>query len=830
MKKKTVRTKKKVPNARVSGKKPKTSSPGKDKQRWVEGIIMILLGVYFYYAFVTAQPSIIDRIVGKYILMYLFGNGVPVLCLILIGSGILLMLDKLEDYKTTIAYIVLLAFNYMVLLSIYIPNLNLNYKVIDLFQLASYGGYGGIVGILIAYILNTVITRTGTLLFILALTVVEIGLILKANYPNVFAHLMDSNFGIIPLKDKISDLRDDYKQKQAIKEEKLRREYSDYETNELNIDDEDITDYQVDDSLGLMQRDGTDFEVETTLLDFQDQLQDLSLDNDPTPKKESTPFDVEDPVGSSKKKDNLDFYMFGEQFTQDDLEDLDNLSETDSSEYLVQELTDVEVLDSGDEPVRKVVYNYPYPSFELLTKPSISNQVDEKEIKNNALRIKETLNNFGVDATIRNYERGPSITRFEVKPAPGVKVSKIVNLNDDLALALATSDIRIEAPIPGKDAIGIEVPNKKSDIVHLREILDSNEFINTKASLPFSVGKTLSGHNIIGDISSMPHMLIAGSTGSGKSVCLNSIIISLLFKESPEDLKMIMIDPKMVELNQYNSIPHLLIPVVTDPQKAAGALNWGIEEMESRYNLFSETGVRDLETYNDLMIQNNEETLPRIIIIIDELADLMMTSPKEVENAICRIAQKARACGIHLLIATQRPSVDVITGLIKSNIPSRIAFAVASNTDSRTILDSAGAEKLLGKGDMLYKPVGLSKPLRVQCSYVSDAEITRVINSIKTDEEPEYNEQINETISQHLEEKKKKEKDEKKDKLFDEAVEVAFNNNQISTSMLQRRLGIGYARAGRIIDSMEKDGIISGPNGSKPRKLLITPAEYRNMI
>lgn len=368
------------------------------------------------------------------------------------------------------------------------------------------------------------------------------------------------------------------------------------------------------------------------------------------------------------------------------------------------------------------------------------------------------------------------------------------------------------------------MPNEESVIVGLREIIETPAFENFKGPLPFALGKTLSGQNIIGDISKMPHVLIAGATGSGKSVCINSIIISLLYKASPEDLRFIMIDPKMVELNQYNAIPHLLIPVVTDPKKASYALNWGIKEMTDRYQLFKENGVRDIDGYNELMDGQGGEKLPRIVIVVDELADLMMTSPKECENAICRIAQLARACGIHLIIATQRPSVDVITGLIKANIPSRIAFSVASNTDSRTILDMAGAEKLLGKGDMLYYPVGKSKPLRVQCTFVSDAEINRVINAVKPKKQPTYNDEIEEAINEPQEEEEAKEDD--LDPLFDQAVETAFTYNQVSTSMLQRKLKVGYARAGRLIDSLEQKGIISGPNGSKPRTLLMTQEEY----
>ncbi len=742
-KKRVIKTKRKSPNARVGKSKPKQSTPRDDRKRWVEGIVLVLFSVYCYYAFITAQPTIVDKIIGKYILMYLFGNAVPVVCILGLVTGALMIADQFEDFKTTLFYFGLIIFNFMIVLSCFIPNLN-NFKIVDLFSIAMYGGYGGIVGIIFAYLLNTILTPIGTAILVTVLTFVELFLIFKDNFPNIYAKAKEDDFGVTTLKDKFLDIRDDLAQKKRLKEEKEKSE--NIEPEELEIDEEEIVDYPVDDSVGIVE-----------------------------------PIEVEEIVEEKPKR----------------------VKRTKTTDYLP-------------------------PPTDLLAKPSGKSKVNELEIKGNAKRILETLDNFGVEAVIRNYEVGPSITRYEVKPAPGVKVSKIVNLADDLALALATSDIRIEAPIPGRDAIGIEVPNKKSDIVHLREIVESPDFKSNHYDLPFSLGKTLSGNSIIGDIAEMPHLLIAGSTGSGKSVCINSIIVSLLYRESPKDLKMILIDPKVVELSQYNDLPHLLVPVVTDPQKAAGALNWGIKEMEDRYALFSQEHVRDLESYNERMQKQGKELLPRVVIIIDELADLMMTSPKEVENSICRIAQKARACGIHLIIATQRPSVDVITGLIKSNIPSRIAFAVASNTDSRTILDTSGAEKLLGRGDMLYKPVGFSKPLRVQCSYVSDGEIADVIDWIKPDEEVKYDEKIEQTISEHkIKENKKKKKN--KDPLYEDAVEVAFINNQISTSMLQRRLGIGYARAGRIIDTLQEDGIISGPNGSKPRKLLISKADYEQL-
>lgn len=471
---------------------------------------------------------------------------------------------------------------------------------------------------------------------------------------------------------------------------------------------------------------------------------------------------------------------------------------------------------------------YRFPPLSLLKKSKPSKkrtQNTDKYIVNNARILEETLNSFGVSAKVSQVNRGPVITRYEVQPAPGVKVSKIVNLADDIALNLASSGIRIEAPIPGKAAVGIEVPNSNTSPVLLREVIESKEFNEHKSKLSFALGKDITGRDIIADIAKMPHLLIAGATGSGKSVCINTIIISLLYKVSPKDVRLIMIDPKVVELNNYNGIPHLLFPVVTDPKKAAGALNWIVQEMAERYKMFADAGVRDLERYNKLQAEKQEELLPQIVVIIDELSDLMMVAPNEVEDAICRLAQMARAAGIHLVIATQRPSVDVITGLIKANIPSRIAFAVSSSVDSRTILDMGGAEKLLGRGDMLYYPVGAHKPIRVQGAYVSEKEVEKVVDFIKKQQiEVEYNEDAIEEIQSV--DKQLKGSEHEVDELFSEAIEIVLDAGQASISMLQRRLRIGYARAARMIDEMEVRGIVSGFEGSKPRDVLITKEEY----
>lgn len=462
--------------------------------------------------------------------------------------------------------------------------------------------------------------------------------------------------------------------------------------------------------------------------------------------------------------------------------------------------------------------NYKLPSLDLLEdhiKQEINNK---KEIINNAKKIEKTMDNFGIESKIVQINKGPAITCYELQPAPGVKVSRIVNLADDLALNLATSDIRIEAPIPGKAAVGIEVPNKIKDNVSLKEILESEEFVTLNSNLPLTLGKDISGNPIISTIDKMPHLLIAGATGSGKSVCINTIILSILFKAHPDEVKLLLIDPKVVELSIYNGIPHLLIPVVTQPKKAAFALNWAVNEMERRYKIFAKNNVRDITSYNKKVKNKQEEKLSNIVIIIDELADLMMVAAQEIEDYICRLAQMARAAGIYLIVATQRPSVDVITGTIKANIPSRISFAVSSQVDSRTILDMAGAEKLLGKGDMLFYPSNYSKPIRIQGAYVSDNEIENVVNFLREQNVAEYDNDILESIQKDIQIDKIIDDS---DELLPEAINLVIDEGQASISLLQRKLRIGYARAARIIDEMEAKGIIGGYEGSKPRKVLI---------
>ena len=477
----------------------------------------------------------------------------------------------------------------------------------------------------------------------------------------------------------------------------------------------------------------------------------------------------------------------------------------------------------------QTVKKYKKPPISLLERSSGGARTNNSLLASKARKLEETLRNFHVDARVVQVTQGPTVTRYEIQPAVGVKVNSIVRLADDIALNLEAKSIRIEAPIPGKAAVGIEVENDNVTMVRLREIIDSDEFRNSKSKITFAVGRDISGKAIVADLKAMPHLLIAGSTGSGKSVCINGIITSLLYKANPDEVKLILVDPKVVELGNYNGIPHLLIPVVTDPSKAAAALNWAVAEMTDRYKKFAEEGVRDLESYNEYVKANEEpeKAMAQVVIIIDELADLMMAAPSQIEESICRLAQMARAAGMHLIVATQRPSVDVITGVIKANIPSRIAFAVSSQVDSRTILDMQGAEKLVGKGDMLFNPMGMGKPIRVQGAFVSDSEVHKVIDFVKS--QVDSNASYNEDILTRIERTNGAEKSEDTDELLPEAIELVVRSGQASVSMLQRRFRIGYNRAARIVDMMEARGIIGPQDGSRPRQVLMTEEELERL-
>lgn len=560
-------------------------------------------------------------------------------------------------------------------------------------------------------------------------------------------------------------------------------------------------------------------EKEQAALDVE-QLK-INLNNEEPPKGKLFNIDKEEKLFKKNKKEEKQ----APEFIEDPLFKTQEKAKEDETKQVLQLEHTITVEDE----------NYEFPPLTLLKEgDKKAGKGNSRALTETASKLQKTLYNFGVVAKVEHVSVGPAITRYELKPSEGVRVSKIANLADDIALNLAAKTIRIEAPIPGKQAVGIEVPNEESEVVHLRDILDTDTFKNHKSKLAFALGKDVSGEEIVTDIAKMPHVMIAGATGSGKSVCINTLIASIIYKAKPSDVKLIMVDPKIVELSVYNGIPHLMIPVVTDPKKAAGALAWAVQEMENRYTKFAAKGVRDLAGYNDAV--EKEDTLgklPHIVIIIDELADLMMVAKNDVEGAICRLAQKARAAGMHLVIATQRPSVDVITGLIKANIPSRIAFAVSSQIDSRTILDQVGAEKLLGKGDMLFFPTGAPKPVRVQGAFVSDKEVEKIVDFLKSNGETTYRDDITEYIEKaNCIDKEIDEgimDDDETDPLLNEAIQTVIETGQASTSFIQRRFKVGYARAGRIIDQMEERGIISGYQGSKPREVLMSKERWEEL-
>ncbi|MBQ7116033.1 MAG: DNA translocase FtsK [Clostridia bacterium] len=565
---------------------------------------------------------------------------------------------------------------------------------------------------------------------------------------------------------------------------------------------------------------------------------------------DTTPAPVEEDIellGSFEEEPPMDVQALDELFATKTVAEAHFDEVVEAFEEETQEEVSEDAVVEDEEPeaddkepaVPEIIYEL--PPLDCLDKPKLnSNSGSAEELRQRGETIVKTLKSFGVGTRIVDICQSPSVTRFELQPDPGVKISKITALSDDIAMNLAAYGVRIEAPIPNKNAVGIEVPNAEKAMVTLREILESPSFQNSKSRLNVALGRDIQGEATCADLAKMPHLLVAGTTGSGKSVCLNTMIVSLLYNAKPDEVKLIMIDPKKVEFTVYRSIPHLLVPVVADPRKAAGALSWAVAEMDKRYALFAEKGVRNLQGYNNYALSEGIPKMPQIVIIIDELSDLMMAASNEVEDSICRLAQKARAAGMHLIVATQRPSVDVITGLIKANIPSRIAFAVKSQIDSRTIIDTQGAEKLLGNGDMLYCPVGLSKPVRVQGSYVSDDEIERVIDFVTSQGEVKYDDAVMQEIELKAAQDGKKKASavdtdnvgsggDYDDEMFPKAVEVVVEAGMASTTLLQRKLKLGYARAARIVDELSEKGIIGPFEGSKPRKVLITKEQWYQM-
>lgn len=657
---------------------------------------------------------------------------------------------------------------------------------------------GGVIGSAVAMPLINLLGTTGAVILVIGVAIVLFVFMFGVRPAEMISNFLDA-----------LDERKELKKQAKISKRELERQ------NRMKIDPEKVQLAEEEPPRKETRKERKLREKEEArrkALELDDQIT-INLNNENTSKA-----DTEKPKKYNHDKDDLSYLGEEKLFKQEE-------EQKESKTKEVLQLEHAVTVEDKD---------YKFPPINLLS------QGDAKEIKGGkkavtetASKLQKTLYSFGVSAKVENVSVGPAITRYELKPAEGVRVSKIANLADDIALNLAAESIRIEAPIPGKQAVGIEIPNTENEVVHLRDIIASDTFQGHKSKLAFALGKDVAGKEVVADIAKMPHVLIAGATGSGKSVCINTLIASIIYKAKPSEVKLLMVDPKVVELSVYNGIPHLLIPVVTDPKKAAGALAWAVQEMINRYNLFAKKGVRDIKGYNEAVEKEGETgKLPQIVIIIDELSDLMMASPKEVEDAICRLAQMARAAGMHLVIATQRPSVDVITGLIKANIPSRISFAVSSQVDSRTILDMVGAEKLLGKGDMLFYPAGAQKPTRIQGAFVSDKEVEKLVDFLKSQGEVTYSDEIMEQIENSEKTDKEiaeEDDDQTSDPLLMEAIETVVETRQASTSFIQRRFKVGYARAGRIIDQMEERGIISGYQGSKPREVLMSKERWQEL-
>jgi len=659
-------------------------------------------------------------------------------------------------------------------------------SLIKAFDYGIKGNSTGIIGYILSFVFNSLFGQIGT--YIIAILLLAISIVVGTNISLV--DVFKNN------KDKFNKAISDKKEKRKLEKEALNKK-------ETNSSDVKITSKP---NIFKKTKSFSEFDSENYILKEKKAVKNSKLDN-------KSNEDVEIKINEFNKVSNIETESKSE--VREDISKSLKEIKKENVKVTVEEVVELEK--KLEESTHKEFENYIIPSVKMLTTSNKITTSNKEEILEIAKKLESILSSFNVKAKVVQISKGPSITMFELQPERGVKVSKIVNLSDDIALGLAAQQIRIIAPIPGKSAVGIEIPNKDTTLVSLKDVIDTKEFMTNDSKISFALGKDISGNSIIADLEKMPHLLIAGATGSGKSVCVNTLISSILFKAKPDEVKLLMIDPKMVELNNYNGIPHLILPVVTDPKKASIALNWAVQEMTNRYNIFAENSVRDIKSYNKKAEKNGNEKLPRIVVIIDELADLMMVAPNQVEDAICRLAQMARAAGIHLIVATQRPSVDVITGLIKANIPSRIAFSVSSQIDSRTILDMSGAEKLLGKGDMLFYPVGLSKPIRVQGAFISDEEVEALVDFIKSQtKEIEYNEEILNNTSSTL-----FPKNDDDDEYLKDAIAFVINSKQASISMLQRKFRIGYNRAARIIDEMEERKIIGPSNGSKPREVLV---------
>lgn len=760
-------------NTKVNRKK-RYSEIGSGQE--IMGLFLIVIGIVFFICLYSQRMGIVGSLIYK-LFSVLSGSANFLIPLLLIFWGILFNIQATKIHMSR--YI---SFSLVILLCILVfldgskeMDMTLIERIIKSTEYMDITRSGGIIGAIFGFFSYKLLGSLGTYIILSLVIIASIYFMIRPNIEHIIMAFED--LGEYFEDKKLAREEKRFEKKLKLEEKEKKKELKESKKKEIKKVEEKELDNIEDLSESLV-------------------IKDYSEDSIP---------------------ENKDF---------ENISDTDDIEITNDSAIETQD-DEEEVIDTIKDDIehkKEEEFIYTYPDTALLDRIPSKGNFSKDEVLEKGKIIENTMKNFGIDSKVVAINRGPVITSYELKPAPGIKLSRIVGLSDNIAMALASSDLRIEAPIPGKTVVGIEVPNKDKDSVALKELIESQEFKNSKSDIPLTLGKDVEGNILISGMEDMPHLLIAGATGSGKSVCINSIITSVIYKSSPKDVKLMLIDPKVVELSIYNGIPHLLIDVVTNPKKAAFALNWAVDEMEKRYEAFAENHVRDLKGYNKKMMAEGkeDEKLPKILIIVDELADLMMVASKEIEEYIARLAQKARAAGMHLILATQRPSVDVITGTIKANVPSRIAFAVASSVDSRTILDMGGAEKLLGKGDMLFYPSKYPKPKRIQGAFISDGEVERLVDFVKS------NNEIKNTVESKIEqaiEDKKVNIDNEKDPLFKEAVELVVNDEQASISYIQRKLKVGYSRAGRIVDQMEEMGIIGPHEGSKPRKLLKTKEE-----
>ncbi|WP_435406016.1 DNA translocase FtsK 4TM domain-containing protein [Peptoniphilus genitalis] len=775
--KRKIKTNKKPTNKKNNTKvnrKKRYSEIGSGQE--IMGLFLIVIGIVFFICLYSQRMGIVGSLIYK-LFSVLSGSANFLIPLLLIFWGILFNIQATKIHMSR--YI---SFSLVILLCILVfldgskeMDMTLIERIIKSTEYMDITRSGGIIGAIFGFFSYKLLGSLGTYIILSLVIIASIYFMIRPNIEHIIMAFEDLGEYFEDKKLAREEKRSEKKLK--LEEKEKKKELKESKKKEIKKVEEKELDNSEDLSESLV-------------------IKDYSEDSIPENK------DFEDVAHT----DDIEFTNDATIETQDDEEEV------------------IDTIKDDIEHKKEEEFIYTYPDTALLDRIPSKGNFSKDEVLEKGKIIENTMKNFGIDSKVVAINRGPVITSYELKPAPGIKLSRIVGLSDNIAMALASSDLRIEAPIPGKTVVGIEVPNKDKDSVALKELIESQEFKNSKSDIPLTLGKDVEGNILISGMEDMPHLLIAGATGSGKSVCINSIITSVIYKSSPKDVKLMLIDPKVVELSVYNGIPHLLIDVVTNPKKAAFALNWAVDEMEKRYEAFAENHVRDLKGYNKKMMAEGkeEEKLPKILIIVDELADLMMVASKEIEEYIARLAQKARAAGMHLILATQRPSVDVITGTIKANVPSRIAFAVASSVDSRTILDMGGAEKLLGKGDMLFYPSKYPKPKRIQGAFISDGEVERLVDFVKS------NNEIKNTVESKIEqaiEDKKVNIDNEKDPLFKEAVELVVNDEQASISYIQRKLKVGYSRAGRIVDQMEEMGIIGPHEGSKPRKLLKTKEE-----